>query len=65
MKIRWCGLTIRSDWLPSDTQRLNPIPASCARLKIETISAPLWLIRPIEPSPRLSVLSTTDEHSAM
>ena len=56
--------TSRSTWLPSETQWRKPMPSVAARSKIETMSAPLWLTRPIGPSRSVSVSSTTEEQSA-
>jgi hypothetical protein len=42
-----------------------PIPSVLARSKTDTMSPPLWLTRPIAPSPSVSVFSTTEEQSAM
>ena len=53
--------TPRSDWLPSDTQTLKPMPVSWARSNIETISAPLWLTRPTWPRGISSDSSTRDD----
>lgn len=53
--------TSRSDWLPSDTQTLKPMPLSWARSNIETISAPLWLTRPTWPRGISSGSSTRED----
>ena len=41
--------TSRSAWLPSDTQKLKPVPRSYARDSMAPASAPLWLMSAILP----------------
>ncbi|KDS76467.1 hypothetical protein KM22_04652 [Bordetella bronchiseptica KM22] len=55
----------RSHWLPSDTQALKRICSRHARSYIDTMSAPLWLIRPMLPGSSSPCSTTSEDVNAM